>query len=99
MLLLHRLFNADGVYQQLQVSHDFQLMAACVALDSLFGQQLGEVTMGNHKVEQVRTVALFAGVYDSCTWLISFSASRSARSTRSSCLARPVSNRCTARAA
>ncbi len=42
-LLLHRLFHADGVHNQLPIGQDLGLVATDVALDGLVGQQLGEV--------------------------------------------------------
>ncbi len=48
LLLLRRLFHADGVHHQLQVSQDLRLVTVDVTLDSLVGQQLGEVALGHH---------------------------------------------------
>jgi len=62
-LLLHRLFHADGVHHQLQVGQDFGLVAADVAFDGLVGQQLGEVALGYHQVEQVGAVVGFGLLY------------------------------------
>ncbi len=52
-MLLRALFHAEGVHHQLQVTQDFGLVAADVALHGLIGQQLGEVALGHHQVKQV----------------------------------------------
>ena len=65
LLLLHRLFHADGVHHQLQMGQDLWFVAADVALDGLVGQQLGEVALGHHQIEQV-TLPLKSGVLSPC---------------------------------
>ena len=45
------------------MGQDFGLVAADVALDGLVGQQLGEVALGHHQVEQVGAVVGFGLLY------------------------------------
>ena len=61
--LLHRLFHADGVGHQLQVAQNLWLFSLDVAFDGRVGQQLGQVALGHHQVEQVGAVMVFGLFY------------------------------------
>lgn len=47
LLLLHRLFHAEGVGHQLQVAQNLWLFSLDVAFDCGVGQQLGQVALGH----------------------------------------------------
>ncbi len=52
-LLLHCLFHADGVHHQFKMLEDFGFVAGDVAFDDFVAEQLGQVTLGEHQVQQV----------------------------------------------
>ncbi len=62
-LLLHRLFHADGVHHQFEMLENFGLVPSNVALDGIVAEQLGQVPLGDHQVEQVGAVVLFGILY------------------------------------
>lgn len=59
LLLLYRLFHTDRVGHQLQLAQNLGFAAFDVAFDSRIGQQLGQIPLGHHQVEQLRAIRAF----------------------------------------